>query len=135
ARDHGSAAIPALLELVRSDPEPRLQVQAVRALADVADPVLTEHRLDAGPGDAALAARLATLAVAEGRDPRVVLEVVIALGRLRWTGAPDWLRRTLSHQPTDPALEHAAMQTLRRSRRWNAVLSLLDEPDSSPIRP
>ena len=39
-----------------------------------------------GPGDADLAARLAALA--DGRDPRVVLEVTVAVGRLRWPGAP-----------------------------------------------
>jgi putative membrane-bound dehydrogenase-like protein len=130
ARDQGPASIPALLDLARRDPEPRVQIQAVRALADLADPVLAQHRLDAGPGDPELAGRLAALA--EAKDPRVVLEVVIAVGRLRWAGAPAWLQRTVANH--DPALEHAAMQTLRRSGQWDAVLRLLDEPDVSPIR-
>ena len=47
-------------------------------------------------------------------------------------GAPAWLRRTLE-QP-DPALAHAAMQALRRSANWPAVLALLDEPDAEPMR-
>jgi len=129
ARDPGRASIPALLDLARDDPEPRVQAQAVRALADLTDPVLTEHRLEAESGDATLAAQLAALAAE--KDPRVVLEVVIALGRLHWPGAPAWLQKTLTNP--DPALEHAAMQTLRRSRRWDALLKLLDEPEDSLI--
>src|SRR5262249_57687508 len=92
--------------------------------------VLTRHRLDAGPGDSKLASRLAALA--KGRDPRILLEVVIALGRLRWSEAPGWLRESLS-QP-DVALSHAAMQTLRRSQNWASVLRLLDDSDAKPIR-
>ena len=83
----------------------------MRAVGDLADPVLAQHRLAAGPGDAGLAANLATLA--DGRDPRVVREVLIAVARLRWGGAPTWLDRTLRHP--DPALAHAAIQALRRS--------------------
>jgi putative heme-binding domain-containing protein len=131
ARDE---AIADLLERIALDPEPRVQAQAVRALADLTDPVLTRHRLDAGPGegdgDAALAARLAALG--QGKDPQVMLEVVIALGRLAWPDAPGWLERTLRNP--DPALAHAAVQTLRRSRQWSAVVALLDRPDSAVIR-
>ncbi len=130
ARVGGRDEIAILLDLADSDPEPRVQAQAVRALADLTDPVLTEHRLEAGPGDATIGAQLAALA--EGKDPRVVLEVAIALGRLRWPGAPAWLQKTLT--TPDPALDHAALQTLRRSRRWDAVLKLLDGPDAAPIR-
>src|SRR5262245_37293604 len=36
--------------------------------------------------------------------------------------------------PIDNALAHAAMQTLRRSRNWPAILKLLDERDSEPLR-
>jgi putative membrane-bound dehydrogenase-like protein len=130
AREQGVASIPRLLDRLQLDPEPRVQVQAVRAVADLADPVLHQHRLDAGAGDEAVAARLAALG--EGKDPRVLREVVIALGRLGWSGAPEWLKRNLAS--SDAALEHAAMQTLRRSRQWDAVLRLLNEPDGSPIR-
>jgi putative membrane-bound dehydrogenase-like protein len=126
----GRSAIEELLDLVRSDPDPRVQAQAVRAVADLSDPVLTQHRLASEPGDAALAATLAALA--DGRDPRVLLEVIIALGRLRWPEAPVWLTKTLG--APDPALAHAAMQTLRRSANWPAVLALLDESANGPMR-
>ena len=64
-----------------------------------------------------------------GRDPRVVLEVddrgrPAAAG----PGPRPGSRRTL-RQP-DAALAHAAMQALRRSANWPAVLALLDGPDS-----
>jgi putative heme-binding domain-containing protein len=130
AHPGGSAAIEELVDLARSDPDPRVQAQAIRAVADLADPILTGHRLASGPGDPDLAARLAALA--GGRDPRVVLEVTVAVGRLRWPGAPAWLRRTLGHP--DPALAHAAMQAMRRSANWAAVLGLLDGPDAGPMR-
>ena len=130
ARPGGPAAVDELVELARSDPDPRVQAQAIRAVADLADPVLTRHRLASGPGDGTLAARLAGMA--EGRDPRVTLEVTIAVGRLRWAGTPAWLRKTLRRP--DAALAHAAMQALRRSGNWPAVLALLDGPDSAPTR-
>jgi putative membrane-bound dehydrogenase-like protein len=120
----------ALFGLAERDPEPRVRAQAVRALADLTDPVLVARRLDAGPGDAAAAERLA--AVGRGQDPRVVLEVLVALGRLRWDGTPGWIRANLP--PLDPALAHAAQQALRASRNWPAVLALLDEPDAAPVR-
>src|SRR5262249_37906916 len=97
----GPEAARRLFALAQSDPDPRVQAQAVRALADLADPVLVRHRLDAGRGDAAIARRLASLA--EGRDPRVLLEVVIALGRLRWAGAPARVRRAGKGPPPAPA--------------------------------
>jgi putative membrane-bound dehydrogenase-like protein len=126
----GPAAIDELLDVVRSETDPRVQVQAVRALGDLSDPVLLQHRLASGPGDAKLATALAALA--SGRDPCVVREVTIVLGRLRWPGAPDWLCSNLK-QP-DPALQHAAIQTMRRSGNWRAVLALLDKPDIEPAR-
>ena len=119
-----------LLDLARAEPDPRIQAQAVRAVADLADPVLVRHRLDAGPGDAELAARLAHLA--QDQDPRVVREVVIAVGRLGWSAAPIWLHSIL--KDPDAALAHAAVQTMRRSANWPAIVALLDEPDSVPVR-
>jgi putative membrane-bound dehydrogenase-like protein len=121
-----------LFRIAESDPDSRVRAQAVRALADVFDPVLVEHRLDAATGDAQWARRLAGLA--DGEDARVRLEVVVALGRLRWRDAPDWLARTLPRNPGD-TLAHAAMQTLRRSANWAALLKLLDRADDDPIRP
>src|SRR5207237_4203201 len=119
-----------LVHIARSDPEASVRAQAVRAVADLTDPVLTRHQLDAGPGDADLAVRLAALG--KGQDSQVLLEVIIALGRLRWVGAPDWLRQHLG--TPDGALAHAAMQTLRRSGNWPAILKLLDEPSSTHLR-
>jgi len=130
AQGQGPAAIDNLLELVRTDAEPRVQAQAVRAVADLADPLLLRHRLDAGPGDGGIASRLAALA--ENRDPHVVREIIVALGRLQWHDAPDWLRRNMVKG--DPTLDHAIMQTLRRSRNWPALLKLLDSTNPDRCR-
>jgi putative membrane-bound dehydrogenase-like protein len=130
AKVEGTGSVEQLLALANADPEPGVRAQAVRAVADLADPVLVKHRLDAGAGDTALAERLAALAVKQ--DPRVRLEVVTALGRLRWADAPAWLRKNVA--ASDPALAHAAQWALRRSDNWPAVLKLLDEPDGAPFR-
>jgi putative membrane-bound dehydrogenase-like protein len=130
ARAGGPEAADEVFALARNDKDPRVRAQAVRAWADLTDPVLTRHRLDAGPGDTAVAERLAHWA--EDQDARVVLEVVIALGRLRWPGAPGWLAKVLTKP--DAALAHAAMQTLRRCGDWPAVLKLADRPGDDPIR-
>ncbi len=124
ARSAEADRIEFLLGWAKSDPDPRVRLQAVRALGDLADPVLVAHRLDAGRGDPELARRLA--AVAAGQDPLVLREIVIALGRLRWAGAPDWVRENLV--APDAALAHAAARTLRRAQSWPAVLKLLDGP-------
>jgi putative heme-binding domain-containing protein len=126
ARAGGPTKLDDLMRIAGSDPDPSVRAQAVRAVADLADPVLTRHKLDARPGDADLAARLAALA--KGQDSRMLLEVIIALGRLRWAETPDWLRQNLGKP--DAALAHAAMQALRRSENWPAILKLLDQsPD------
>jgi putative membrane-bound dehydrogenase-like protein len=119
-----------LLRMARSDPDVGVRAQAVRAIADLVDPVLTHHKLDACRGDAKIAEQLAV--VAKGQGPRVVREIVVALGRLRWVGTPDWLRQNLDRP--DPALAHAAMQALRRCENWSAILRILDEPGDSPLR-
>jgi putative heme-binding domain-containing protein len=62
-----------------------------------------------------------------------MLEVTVALGRLRWSESPAWLKANLG--TSDPTLEHAAIQTLRRSRNWPALLEWLDASDDSPLRP
>src|SRR5262249_43357452 len=126
----GKGAIDELIEIVQRDPDASVQAQAVRAVADLADPVLVRHRLDAPRGDARLAERLA--ACAEGMGLRVLREVIVAVGRLRWAGAPTWLQKTL--KKPDDALAHAAMQTLRRADNWPAVLKLTDLPDAQPLR-
>ncbi len=130
AHHGGATVVEELIDLARTDPEPRIRAQALRAVGDLIDPVLVRHRLDAGPGDRALAGRLAQLA--RDQDPRVVREIVIGVGRLGWPGAPAWLSAIL--RDPDPALAHAAMRTMRRSRNWPAILALLDQPDSAPAR-
>jgi HEAT repeat protein len=126
----GARAIEPLFAIARSDPDPPVRAQAVRAIADLADPMLARHRLDAGPGDPELAARLAELG--KGQDSRVGLEIMVALGRLRWRGTADWLKDNLTKP--DAALAHATMQALRQSGNWPALLNLLDAPDSDPLR-
>lgn len=125
AHFEGHGALDRLLGIAEADPEPRVRAQAVRAMADLVDPVLTRHRLDAGPGDARQAERLAALA--KGQDSRVLVEIVIALGRLRWPGTCDWLCRNVDKP--DATLAHAAMNALRNSGNWDRILRLLDEPD------
>jgi HEAT repeat protein len=120
-----------LLPLATADPDPTVRAQAIRAIADVADPILVHDALDAGRGDQELAARLARLAHTDP-DGRVQLEVLIALRRLKWSGAPQWLAAMNPRQ--EPAWEHAAMQLLRGCDNWPAVLSLLDQ-DGDPGSP
>jgi putative membrane-bound dehydrogenase-like protein len=126
-----SSLIARLLDLARSDADARVRVQAIRAVGDLIEFVLPKHRIDLGPAKAEWAEKLAELA--KDQDPRVLLEITIALGRLRWERSPDWLKKTITKP--DAALAHAAMQTMRRSGNWPAILRLLDEPDSQPMRP
>jgi putative membrane-bound dehydrogenase-like protein len=130
ARAGGKEATRELFELARADPDPGVRAQAVRALADLSDPMLVQHRLDARGGDPDIAVRLSGLAAAD--DPRVAREVILALGRLRWAGLPGWLRQNL--KSPDPPMAHAALEALRRSEDRPAVLKLLDEPDTTPVR-
>ncbi|HUE71215.1 MAG TPA: PVC-type heme-binding CxxCH protein [Pirellulaceae bacterium] len=133
ARDGSEAACEKLFELAEYDDDARVQVQAVRALADLYDPALAGGRLHGPSADPAIAARLAKLAV--GKDPRVLLAIVIAVGRLKWPESPEWLRKMLAgRRDVEPFLAHAAMQTLRRSGNWPLVLPLLDLPGDAPIR-
>jgi putative membrane-bound dehydrogenase-like protein len=126
----GEDATPAILELARSDPDPRVQVQAVRVLADMHDPVLRERRLTGVTSDPQFAEQLAQLA--KGRDPRVVREIGVALGRLSWPGLPRWVERHLSDN--DPAMAHGFMQALRRSRNWPAILRIIDDSPRETVR-
>lgn len=125
-----AVAVEKLFATAQNEDDPRVQAQAIRALADLTDPVLVQHKLAAGAFDPDTAARLAALAV--GRDPRVLLETTIALGRLRWAESPVWLTKHVTKP--DAALAHATQWTLRRSGNWNAVLQLLDAPSSNPFR-
>ncbi len=109
----------------RDDAYQRQRTQVIRAFADLHDPVLVEHRLDAGPMDAKIATEFASLV-----RPGVTLEVVVALGRMKWSQAPLWMSRNLKKM--DPVVAHAAQQTLRRCGDWLAVLRLLDGPSGVP---
>ena len=120
-----------LFKIAAGDSDPRVRAQAVRAIGDLFDPVLSEHRLSATRSDPKIAKRLATLS--RGQNPQVMLEVTVALGRLRWRESPEWLRTNLG--AADPTLAHAVAQTLRRSKNWPAVLHWLDAPDNSTLPP
>jgi len=126
-----SEPVPTLLGIAESDADPRVRAQAVRAIADRTDPVLVGHRLSEARGDPAVARKLAALG--RGQDPRVELEVVIALGRLRWAEAPRWLLESV--QPAGAALAHAVQWTLKRAQSWASVLEWLDLPEGSLHRP
>jgi len=128
AHVRGEDSLEDLFRLAETDPDPRVRAQAVRAVADLTDPVLAEHKLSAVHADPGVIARLARL-VKINQDSRLALEVIVALGRLQWSGAPGWLRDNLGTLKPDPALEHAATQMLRRAQNWEAVLLLLDEAD------
>lgn len=122
----GPDGLPRLLDFAENDAEPRVRAQAIRAIADVAAFSSSEIHLR-------LAESLAALA-RPGQDPRVVLEIVIALGRLQWPGLPGWMAENLERYASDQAIRHAAMQSLRRSGNRPAVLELLDRPGADPVR-
>ncbi|MGD9856637.1 MAG: HEAT repeat domain-containing protein, partial [Planctomycetaceae bacterium] len=126
AHTGGMQAIKALFNIAAVDPDVRVRVQAVRAIADLTDPVLVSKRLEAGRGDADVGRGLAALA--EGADPPVQREILIALGRLRWADAPQWLRENWNGG--DAAVSHAAMVLLRRADNWPGVLALLDHAET-----
>ena len=127
----GPQASDELFKAAQWDFMPRVQTQAIRALADLHDPVLVEHRLDTGPGDKNVAERLSRMV--HWRQPNVTLDMVVALGRLKWAKAPLWMSQKLTS--IDPAVAHAAQQTLRRCGDWLAVLRLLDEPSRPALPP
>jgi quinoprotein glucose dehydrogenase len=93
--------------------------------------VLVAHRLDARDGDAVIASRLA--GPARGQEPTVLLEIVVALGRLRWPPSPQWLPGVFGDAP-EPILAHAAIQMLRQSENWSDILKLIDRPSKEPLR-
>lgn len=118
-----------LFDIANTDPSPRVQVQAVRALADLHDPVFAQHKLSAAPADAALAKSLAALPA--GKTPAVKLEIALALGRLHWPGTPAWLKENF--KKNDTVLAHAAQQVMRQVRNWPAVLKFLDLPNEEAM--
>jgi putative membrane-bound dehydrogenase-like protein len=126
----GAAAIDELFGIAKRDTNINVRCQAVRALADLTDPVLSQHKLDAGRGNVEFAARLSALAV--DATQQLQLEIVVAMGRLRWSAAPRWLADNL--KSPDAALAHAAMQTMRRADNWPQVIALLDRPTNDAAR-
>ncbi|MBT6154647.1 MAG: c-type cytochrome [Planctomycetaceae bacterium] len=130
ATNRGPKALGELFQFAEFDLDLSVRCQAVRALADLTDPVLSQHKLDAGRGDIGVAERLAKLAV--GAHPQFLREVVVTLGRLRWREAPRWVAGRLKRP--DAALAHAAMQTMRRADNWPQVLLLLDRPTNDAAR-
>jgi putative membrane-bound dehydrogenase-like protein len=128
----GSSVIDELVQRAHSATDSRAKIQAIRAIGDLSDPVLAQHRLAAGRGDAGLASKLAALA--DGREASVTREVLTALARLRWADAPAWVEKLANAKHDDFALDHAAICALRRSANWPALLALLDKADSEPAR-
>jgi|SRR5947199_84903 len=83
-----------LFQIAEGDSDPRVRAQAVRAIGDLFDPVLVEHSLAADRGDPKIARRLAALGRPQDH-PRVMFEVTVALGRLRWSESPAWLKANI----------------------------------------
>jgi putative heme-binding domain-containing protein len=144
AQATGEAALEKLFAWSTSESDSSVRAQLIRAISDLEDPVLKSHRLEAGAGNARIAARLAKLA--DGKGPRDLFEIVVALGRLRWSDAPDWLghqfstfsalpRLNAAAELSDSFLAHTVMRALRKSGNWPGVLQLLDLPSRDPLRP
>lgn len=131
ARVQKTKAIEPLLNVLeRGRPIPyldRVRAQAVRAIADLADPVLIQHRLDAGPGDADLAARLVKQRKYDTAIACMEVETLVAVGRLKWGGFPDTLTGYLR---SNPEVTHAMAKSLRRIGNWPATMRLLDDESS-----
>ncbi|MEO2017535.1 MAG: PVC-type heme-binding CxxCH protein [Fuerstiella sp.] len=112
-----------LFDLAAADPDPRIQAQAIRAIGDLTDPILVSGRIHSGRGDDGTAERIAS--IAERADPRVVLESLIVMRRLRWLKTPRWIANHLVAE--DPALNHAAQQALCSAANWPEVVRFLDD--------
>jgi putative membrane-bound dehydrogenase-like protein len=126
----GRERVGELVGLAQRDKDPRIRAQAMRALGDLCDPTLGAASTHGEIDSTDVARRLSE--IARDQDPRVTLEIVVALGRLRWRDAPAWLRDRLINP--DAALRHAAQRTLARAENWPAVLALLSERPKEPIR-
>lgn len=122
AQSGAETAIDDLFEVAKSDPDPSVRAQAIRAIGDLTDPILVHDEIDAGRGDLHVAERVAKLA--EEADPRVVLEALIVMGRIRWCPMALWIDEHL--KASDPALDHAAQQSMRNVKHWGVVLRLVD---------
>jgi putative membrane-bound dehydrogenase-like protein len=126
----GAKAIDRLLIIAQTDSDVSVRAQAIRAIGDLADPVLVQHKLNAGRGDAALAKKLVERfhqPIGHARD-----EIFITLARLRWADAPAWANEHVG--PYEGVAFHAQIRMLRRADNWPAVLKLLDFPFNRPMR-
>ena len=112
-----------LFQLARASHFTKLKTQAIRVLTDLHDPVLVEHRLDTGNSNQRIAWFIAALM--DKNDGIGMLDVVIAIGRLKWNSTPHWMSLKLAWLTPDNA--HAAQQSLRRCGDWSAILRLLDD--------
>ncbi|MBC8353778.1 MAG: HEAT repeat domain-containing protein [Planctomycetes bacterium] len=119
----GESLVDDLFEIAESDPHASVRAQAIRAIGDLTDPVLSRDKIEAGRGDNSVAERLARLSGKAG--PRVTLETLQVFRRLRWCKSPLWIHENLAAE--DPALDHAAQQSLRQANNWPGVMNLLDE--------
>lgn len=131
ARTQGTATIDTLFDFARVDHSIPVRIQAIRAIADLMDPILVKDTLNAGRGNTTISKRLAELQVE--RDPRLLREVAIALGRLKWVGAPRWLSLHINSKP-DTAITHVATWTFRQADNWPYIFTIWDNP-LSPSRP
>ena len=127
ARGQGKEAINTLFDFARLDHSIPVRIQAIRAIADLTDPILVKDKLNAGRGNTTISKRLGKLRVE--RDPRLLREVAIALGRLKWVGAPRWLFLHINSEP-DAAITHAATWTFRQADNWPYVITIWDNPFS-----
>lgn len=132
AKVEGVEAIEELFRLAATDRDPAVQAQALRAIADLTDPVLVNHKLETLSGDEAVARRIAALIAKDRCDPQGQLAGIIALGRLRWQESPSFLHK-MSTKP-ESNIAHAAQWALRKSANWKAMLELLDVSSNDPFR-
>ena len=123
-------AIKTLFELAQSEHSVPVQIQTIRAITDLTDPILVQGNLKATRGNTTICQRLGELPVE--RDPRLLREVIIALGRLNWIDAPHWLSLHINSQP-DTAITHATAWTFRQANNWPYVFTFWDDP-LSPLR-
>jgi putative membrane-bound dehydrogenase-like protein len=126
-------SLAALAKLSKSDVDPRVRAQAVRATADCFDPVLNEHRLEPDlKGERGAPGEIPR----KDADMRVALEAIIALGRGRYAYVPRYWESWISEfdKSPEPALRHALVRAFRLSGERQRILRLTDERVDRPLR-
>lgn len=109
ARAMAEAAKSRLLNIARTEESVPVRIQAIRALADLNDISIAEDLSRLAP-----------------RDARLQVELLVALGRLRWANLPEWLAQSDIHH--NSFTDHAIQQALRRCGNWHGVGLLLQGP-------